>query len=102
MRIRSLLIGITALAFATPAAALPRGPAPESAAVQQVANRTVSGTVEHVFKDRKILMIKTADGKLQTFIVQDAAASKLERVKQGDKVTMEVDEKNQAGTLEIG
>jgi cold shock CspA family protein len=57
-------------------------------------HKSVAGTVETFDAGQKILIIKTEQGKAETFHVKDAAATKLNGVKKGDKVTLEVDEQN--------
>lgn len=57
-------------------------------------HKSVVGTIENFDQIQKIVILKTDQGKSETFQVKDAAATKLNGVKKGDKVTLEIDEEN--------
>lgn len=57
-------------------------------------HKSVVGTVESFDAAQKTLVLKSDQGKSETFQVKDAAATKLNGIKKGDKVTVEIDEQN--------
>ena len=57
-------------------------------------HKSVVGTIETYDQTQKIVILKTDQGKFETFQVKDAAATKLSGIKKGDKVTLEIDEQN--------
>ncbi|HZR45303.1 MAG TPA: hypothetical protein VFA47_01270 [Candidatus Manganitrophaceae bacterium] len=57
-------------------------------------HKSVVGTVENFDPAQKILILKSDQGKSESYQVKDAAATKLNGIKKGDKVTLEIDEQN--------
>ena len=57
-------------------------------------HKSVVGTVETFDAAQKILILKSDQGKSESYQVKDAAATKLNGIKKGDKVTLEIDEQN--------
>lgn len=57
-------------------------------------HKSVVGIVENFDAAQKILTLKSDQGKSETFQVKDAAATKLNGIKKGEKVTLEIDEQN--------
>jgi len=57
-------------------------------------HKSVVGTVETFDPAQKILILKSDQGKSESYQVKDAAATKLNGIKKGDKVTLEIDEQN--------
>jgi Cu/Ag efflux protein CusF len=57
-------------------------------------HKSVVGTLETYDATQKIVILKTDQGKSETFQVKDAAATKLNGVKKGEKITLEIDEQN--------
>lgn len=57
-------------------------------------HKQIKGTVEIFDHVKRSITLQTDGGKSETFEVKDAAALKLNNVKKGDKVSLELDEQN--------
>jgi cold shock CspA family protein len=57
-------------------------------------HRSITGTIEMFDQAKKSITIKSDNGKTESFELKDAAFTKLNSVKKGEKVTLEIDEQN--------
>jgi len=63
-------------------------------AIQGAPHRLITGTVENFDTAKRDVTIKSDQGKLENLQLKDAAFTKLNGAKKGDKVTLELDEQN--------
>lgn len=57
-------------------------------------HRSITGTIESFDQRNKRVTIQSEEGKLETFDLKDAAFTKLNTARKGEKVTLEIDERN--------
>lgn len=57
-------------------------------------HRSVAGELKMFSRADKKIIIESADGGTESFLVKDSAASKLGSIREGTRVTLEIDEQN--------
>ncbi len=57
-------------------------------------HRSIAGTLKMFSRTDKKIIIESNDGGTESFLVKDSAASKLGSIREGTRVTLEVDEQN--------
>lgn len=57
-------------------------------------HRSIAGTLKMFSRTDKKIIIESNDGGTESFLVKDSAASKLGSIREGTRITLEVDEQN--------